>query len=140
VLRKDVAASMYNTAGVSGNTADPYTANNSHTLTVGVYPSAPGTPMWRYRLYGPVTQEHMYTLDVNEYNGLAAQGWIQEGTAGKLLDNPGSFDGVPAVPYYRLYSSATGWHHWTSDANEFEAYDKPGGTVVENTRVKIKPD
>lgn len=45
--------------------------------------------------------------------------WVQEGTVGKVLDNPGSFGGVEAVPYYRLYNNATRWHHWTSDANEY---------------------
>ena len=36
-----------------------------------------------------------------------------------MLDNPGSFAGVAAVPYYRLYDTSTQWHHWTTDANEY---------------------
>jgi hypothetical protein len=36
-----------------------------------------------------------------------------------VLDNPGSFNGVTAVPYYRLYDNSTRWHHWTTDVNEY---------------------
>jgi hypothetical protein len=74
----------------------------------------------RYRLYNPQSQEHLYTTDQNEYNVLGAGGvWVQEGTAGKVLNNPGSFNGAAATPYYRLYNNFTLWHHWTTDPNEY---------------------
>jgi len=44
---------------------------------------------------------------------------MQEGASGKVLNNPGSYNGVPATPYYRLYCSATHMHHWTADPNEY---------------------
>jgi hypothetical protein len=100
--------------------ADPNPANNSATASVDVGATAAGVPVTRYRLYGPVTREHMYTTDFNEYTVLGASGnWIQEGTVGKVLDNPGSFNGVAAVPYYRLYSTFSRLHHWTTDPNEY---------------------
>jgi hypothetical protein len=68
-----------------------------------------------------VTLEHHFTTDLNEYNVLGSYvgTWVQEGTVGKILDNPGSYGGVQAVPYYRLYDTLTNWHHWTTDANEY---------------------
>jgi hypothetical protein len=78
-------------------------------------------PVLRYRLYSPVTLEHHFTTDLNEYNvlgGLTGT-WVQEGTVGQVLNNPGTFNGVEVVPYYRLYDTATQWHHWTTDANEY---------------------
>jgi hypothetical protein len=75
----------------------------------------------RYRLYSDVTKEHHFTTDLNEYNvlGTYVGTWVQEGAVGKVLNNPGSFGGVTAVPYYRLYDNSTRWHHWTTDANEY---------------------
>jgi hypothetical protein len=49
----------------------------------------------------------------------ASGSWVQEGTVGKVLNNPGSFNGVTATPYYRLYNTVTLWHHWTTDPNEY---------------------
>jgi len=75
----------------------------------------------RYRLYSPVTLEHHFTTDANEYQVLGRQVgiWVQEGTAGRVLDNPGTHGGVAGVPYYRLYNAGIRQHHWTSDANEY---------------------
>ena len=36
-----------------------------------------------------------------------------------MLDNPGSFNGVIATPYYRLYDNSIARHHWTTDPNEY---------------------
>jgi hypothetical protein len=82
-----------------------------------------GSPVARYRLYSPVTREHHFTTDLNEYMTLGSQvgTWVQEGTVGKVLDNPGTFNGVTAVPYYRLYNPSSQQHHWTTDANEYAA-------------------
>jgi hypothetical protein len=67
-----------------------------------------------------VTLEHHYTTDLNEYTVLGGSGaWNQEGPSGKVLNNPGSFNGVTAVPYYRMYNPVTRWHHWSTDANEY---------------------
>jgi hypothetical protein len=97
--------------------------NNSNVSTdnTTVAASPAGVPVQRYRLYSDVTKEHHFTTDFNEYTVLGAQTgtWVQEGTVGRILDNPGSFNGVEAIPYYRLYDSSTQWHHWTTDPNEY---------------------
>jgi hypothetical protein len=121
VLRKDAAGSVFNNAGVTSATADPNAANNAPTLAVTVNPSPVANQVLRYRLYSPVTLEHLYTTDLNEYNTLGSftGTWNQEGTVGHVLDNPGSFNGVAAVPYYRLYDTSVQRHHWTTDPNEY---------------------
>jgi hypothetical protein len=105
---------------VSSATADPNPANNTFNAAVTVNAAPAGIPIPRYRLYSPVTLEHHFTTGLNEYTVLGASGaWVQEGTVGKVLNNPGTFNGVAAVPYYRLYNTATRWHHWTTDPNEY---------------------
>ena len=81
-----------------GEPVDANSANNAHTLMVTVNPSPTGTGIFRYRLYSDVTKEHHFTTDLNEYNTLGAQvgTWAQKGTVGKVLNNPGSFNGVTA--------------------------------------------
>jgi len=74
----------------------------------------------RYRLYSPVTLEHHFTTDFNEYTVLGQSGgWVQEGTVGSVFNNPRVYNGVTAMPYYRLYNDFNHWHHWTTDANEY---------------------
>ncbi|HUP30054.1 MAG TPA: hypothetical protein VM122_07775, partial [Usitatibacter sp.] len=121
VARPSAPGSATNTVTITGAQFDSSTGNNASSLTVGVNASPPGTLAIRYRLYSPVTQEHLFTTDRNEYDTLGAQAgtWNQEGEAGKVLNNPGTFNGVTAVPYYRLYNTQTRWHHWTTDANEY---------------------
>ncbi len=86
-----------------------------------LYTTTPGTAVNRYRLYSPVTLEHLFTTDQNEYNVLGASGgtWLQESVASKLHNGPTSVGGVEATPYYRLYDFASRWHHWTTDRNEY---------------------
>jgi uncharacterized repeat protein (TIGR01451 family) len=121
VLRTNNAGSTFNNAGVTSATTDSNSGNNSPTLAVPVSLSPAGMPVLRYRLFSPVTQEHLYTIDLNEYNTLGSfvGVWNQEGTVGSVLNNPGSFNGVITTPYYRLYNSTTSWHHWTTDPNEY---------------------
>lgn len=121
VLRKSAPGSTYNNAGTTSGTPDPNSANNIPTLAVTINPSPLGTPISRYRLYSPVTLEHHFTTDLNEYMVLGSYigTWNQEGTVGKVFNNPASFNGVATMPYYRLYCTGTAWHHWTTDANEY---------------------
>jgi hypothetical protein len=74
----------------------------------------------QYRLYSPITLEHLYTTDLNEYNVLGAQTgvWIQEGIGYKMLSSAGTFNGAFPVPFYRLYHTPSRQHHWTTDSNE----------------------
>src|SRR5687768_10794990 len=121
VARPTSPGAASNQASIAGAQFDPATANNASTLPLTANLSPAGTPVVRYRLYSPVTQEHLFTTDRNEYDTLGAQTgtWNQEGESGKVLNNPGSFNDVAAVPYYRLYNTSTQWHHWTTDANEY---------------------
>jgi hypothetical protein len=121
VLRKAAAGSVFNNPTVSSANPDPTPSNNSASLTVTVNATPAGVPVNRYRLYNTGTGAHLYTTSLNEYNTLGAypETWVQEGIQGKLLDNPGAFNGVTAVPYYRLYDTTHTWHHWTADANEY---------------------
>jgi uncharacterized repeat protein (TIGR01451 family) len=120
VVRPTLAtASASNQVAVASSTTETTLANNTSTVAVAVSTSPAPTAVARYRLYSPVTLEHHFTTNLHEYNVLGTLGWAQEGSIGKVLDNPGSFNGVAAVPYYRLYCSTTTWHHWTTDANEY---------------------
>jgi hypothetical protein len=75
-------------------------------------------PINQYRLYSPITLEHLFTTDENEYNVLGTRGWTQEGLGYKMLSSGGTFSGTFPVPFYRLYHDPSRQHHWTTDANE----------------------
>jgi len=119
VMRPASSGNASSVVTVAATESDPALADNTSTLTLSAADAPVAKAVERYRLYSPVTLEHHFTTDANEYAVLGQYGWVQEGTAGKVLDNPGSFNGVEAVPYYRLYNSITRWHHWTTDANEY---------------------
>jgi uncharacterized repeat protein (TIGR01451 family) len=121
VVRPAAAGSITNNAAVAASESDPASANNSVSTAVTVNSTPVAAQVLRYRLYSDVTKEHHFTTDQNEYNvlGTYVGTWVQEGTVGKVLNNPGSYNSVAAVPYYRLYDTATRWHHWTTDANEY---------------------
>lgn len=120
VLRPLAAGSLAVTVSASAPQTDATPANNAQSLTLPVVTAPAAKAVARYRLYNPISLEHLYTTDLNEYNVLGSGGvWVQEGPVGKVLDNPGAFNGVAATPYYRLYNSATLWHHWTTDPNEY---------------------
>ncbi len=84
-----------------------------------------GTLAVRYRLYSPVTFEHLATTSQLEYLYLTNQidpaccGWIAEGPDYNIFSGPGTFGGVAAVPYYRLYNKNNFQHHWTTDVLEY---------------------
>ena len=81
-----------------------------------------------YRLYNPVTSEHLFTTDSNEYRILAAKhGWKQEGIAWVGPNSKGSSVGV-----YRLYNAGLGDHHYTKDKKEAETLKKKFGWVYDN--------
>jgi ELWxxDGT repeat protein len=72
----------------------------------------------QYRLYSNTTLEHLYTTDSNEYAVLGTRGWTQEGIAYRMFADGGTYNGVAAVPFYRLYNPGSLQHHWTTDPNE----------------------
>jgi uncharacterized repeat protein (TIGR01451 family) len=143
VVRPTSAGSASTTANVTINLGDtdPNYTNNTSTISTTVTTLAAGVPIVRYRLYSPVTKEHHFTTDLNEYNTLGSYTgtWTQEGTVGKVLNNPGSFGGVTAVPYYRLYNGSTQWHHWTTDPNEYYTLAGAPGWYAEGVDGYILP-
>ena len=133
VVRPAAAGTMTNILTVSSAQVDANSANNTSTGTSPVNSPWPGTGITRYRLYSPVTLEHHYTTDLNEYSILGGNGnWVQEGPVGKVFNNPGVFNGATVVPYYRLYNLETRWHHWTTDANEYYTLSSYSHWVGEN--------
>lgn len=96
--------------------------------------SAPDThistpsPVARYRVYSPVTLEHLLTTDANEYTVLGQRGWTQEGVSHKIYNGPVQIDGVDAVPDYRLYHGGIRQHLWTTDRNEYDVLGTRGWT------------
>jgi hypothetical protein len=97
-------------------------------LLAAPLPTALGSLATRYRLYHPGTREHLYTTDLNEYNTLPGFGWTPEGSIYRLFSTAGSYGGVAAVPYYRLYNASIFQHHWTADANEYAVLPSHGWT------------
>jgi uncharacterized repeat protein (TIGR01451 family) len=120
VLRPATAGTLTNMVSATMAQGDGNAANNTSSLDVPITSTPAGVPVQRYRLYNPISLEHLYTTDLNEYTVLGAGGvWQQEGTVGSVLNNPGTFNGVAGTPYYRLYSNISLWHHWTTDPNEY---------------------
>ena len=70
-----------------------------------------GAPL--FRMYSPVTNRHLYTLDFNEYITLAGRGWQAEDVAWHTPINN-------ANPVFRLYHAGVNAHHFTKDVREFD--------------------
>jgi len=82
-----------------------------------------------YRLYSPVTFEHLYTSDLNEYTTLATRGgWIQEGMAYYDYSGQATIGGVSDEPLYRLYNPFVRQHLWTTQLNEYNTLATEGWT------------
>ncbi len=96
--------------------------------TIQGAPGTPGPAVNRYRLYSPVTAEHHYTTDENEYIVLGTRGWAQEGIAHRAYTDTTPVDGVTPTPFYRLYNPGIRQHLWTTDANEYNVLGGQGWT------------
>lgn len=70
-----------------------------------------------YRLYNTWTHEHLYTANLDEYNGLVAKGWNGEGV-GFVTPEDGS-DQVDGQ-VYRLFNPNNKEHLYTKDSAEVE--------------------
>jgi hypothetical protein len=78
-------------------------------------PPTTASTVSQLRLYSPVTFEHLYTTDTNEYAVLATRGWSQEGTAYTMFQDAGLRGTAYGIPIYRLYHAGILQHHWTTD-------------------------
>jgi len=81
-----------------------------------------------FRLYSPVTLEHLFTSDLNEYTTLGADGWTQEGVAYDDYTGPATVNGITDEPLYRLYNTSIHQHLWTSNPNEYVMLGAAGWT------------
>lgn len=82
-----------------------------------------------YRLYLPLTGEHLYTSDYNEYRTLYKQyGWGDEGVA---WYSP-SEDTSGVVGIYRLYQPGLKNHLYTTDLNEIKVLTSKYGWKEDN--------
>ena len=82
-----------------------------------------------YRMYNPITSEHLWTTDVNEYNDLVNHDWKKEDVA---WTTSATGKGV-----YRLYNAALGAmgkmsHHYTTDKAEADKLVAENGWVYDN--------
>ena len=82
-----------------------------------------------YRMYNPITGEHLFTTDESEYESLVTENWQKEGEA---WSSPTSGKGV-----YRLYNAALGAvakmsHHYTTDEAEVKLLTDKYGWVADN--------
>ena len=88
--------------------SDDYVFEN---LSIKAYTVAQG-PCAMHRLYNPWSYEHFYTSDDEEFEGLVALGWADEGIG---WVSPAESD----TPVFRLYNPYNGGdHHYTKDAEE----------------------
>jgi uncharacterized membrane protein len=81
-----------------------------------------------FRLYNPVTGEHLWTADTNEvYVQTTTGGWIAEAAQGWQAPCTSS------VPVYRLFNASQGDHLYTSDPNEVKTLlGRNVGWVMDN--------
>ena len=108
------------TGACTGTGACSVTMDSAKAVSATFNANLTGNLVVRYRLFSPGTLEHLYTTDFNEYSVLpVCCAWNAEGAVYKLFSGPGSYLGVAAVPYYRLYNPSSHQHHWTTDLNEY---------------------
>jgi surface protein len=82
-----------------------------------------------YRMYNPITSEHLFTTDESEYQSLTKHNWKQEGGAWTAPKSG-------AVGVYRLYNPGLGAlakmsHHYTTDKSEAENLVRNHGWVYD---------
>lgn len=65
-----------------------------------------------YRLYHPSRNIHLYTRNMEEYTGLPARGWRQEGVAWNAALDKGEM-------VYRLFHPQLGYHFYTKNVSEY---------------------
>jgi len=121
-VREVVPGDYAPTGPAAGNIS--VTLISGEALTGQMFLDAPtgnATPEAVYRLYSPVTLEHLYTTDPNEYNTLESYvgTWNGEGEVFNEYSGPATVGGVTDEPYYRLYNTTVLQHLWTTDLNEY---------------------
>jgi len=84
---------------------------------------AEGLPF--YRLYNPVTQDHLYTISEVERKDALAAGYINDGVpvVGGIYEIDHFFGNEPSesISFYRLYHPGTNDHFYTTNKTEKDA-------------------
>jgi len=110
----------------------PAAASIDVTLTAGQASTGnaflDAAPKAVYRLYSPVTLEHLYTTDLNEYDTLKSYvgTWNGEGQVFSEYGGAGTVGGIADEPLYRLYNPSVLQHLWTTDFNEYTVLGTEG--------------
>ncbi len=101
--------------------ASDYNNTSTNWLVYGVwFPTVtPVTASPWYRIYDPNSNSYLYSDDPNEYNTLGAEGFVQQGISGLVMNGPTTVSGISNIAFYRVYVNSTDSHFWTSDRNEF---------------------
>ena len=93
-----------------------------------------------YRVYDPNSKSYLYTADSNEYNTLGAEGFVQQGTAGLVMNGSATVGGISNIAWYRVYVNASNSHFWTSDRNEYlTLINSQGAYVGEGVAAFVMP-
>jgi hypothetical protein len=83
----------------------------------------PPHPAPFYRLFDPISGDHLYTLSEEERHFAELFGYILEGVAGYAYPASNNYYGAN-VPLYRAYNPQTGQHFYTRSLMEYN--DLPG--------------
>lgn len=111
------------TATITAKTSNGKTATCKVTVTGSITKDATLIPV--YRLYSPITGEHLYTSDYNEYQTLYKNyGWGDEGV--------GWYAPTEGTAVYRLYQPEQMNHLYTTDATEVKVLTSKYGWQKDN--------
>lgn len=80
-----------------------------------------------FRMYNPLSGEHLFTGDANEVETIRHGEWVYEGKAWYSPSTPEN----QTMPVYRLYNKYSGDHHYTMDTNEVNVLTSQDGWVSE---------
>jgi hypothetical protein len=101
--------------------------DNTTTTLLVMQNNGTEEPVWR--LFSPITKEHLYTADPNEVSTLVTRGWTQEGGVFYYVyTGLDTINGVTDVPMYRLYDIVNQQHLYTTDSNEYNTLKDFVGT------------
>lgn len=146
-MPSDTAASTPSVTATPKVTPSPSTtpkASASPSKTPKATPSATKTPkatpsnkpeevnlnegqMLVFRLYNPISHEHLYSTDAYERDTLSEGDWNYEGI-GWVAPR------ISSTPVYRLYNAALGDHHYTTDRNEVQVLTRQFGWKNEGAK------
>ena len=125
VVNGKVTGVKAGSATITAKTSNGKTAKCTVTVTAKTTPPVEPEMVPVYRLYNPVSLEHLYTTDAHEVEVLYKQyGWGKEGI--------GWYSPTNGTPVYRLYNPILRNHLYTSDQNEINIITRDYGWIMDN--------